>query len=487
MPLGLVAKRFLGGFFSITLKDLFPQLAKRKLDPINKRSHRFQLLRQLLNEIRWGNGERDPLTGKKVITPVNFKARIIANRVHHDGYLTKYNHDDLERRFRGELVYAAGSEQKKRYSLLCLDIDYEKGADQTGYCEQAIRDALGVTFIEQTEGGSHAWIVIDKQNKNGRLTNSKWRNDFRPIKAQIERLTFHGIDKVEVKATLDEWFFDQYDQPNDYCGGTFATIPILDTNEQTEAFINSPVYNLNQLGEAIDRLEYQQEPTTTQTEKKKKRTHGGSTAEFIFTDSDRPTIEEAFFPIADSLLALHGETLQKPSGRDVITTVDLAAMLFCLYQCSVNAYDNGALPVGRIRRCWNALRDAGIIERTFKPNKVKVIRDWLSDLGVIDWQDNSYWFFDSGHTKHGRGRAMKWGLTAEFIAEIDAAIAGLSSDTIGYVVLHGIRYLQIKSILLDAPIIRPDRTIPLDDYRIEETKQRQREDFIKKTLWHTAA
>lgn len=472
-----------GGFFflpSRQLKDIYPQLARRKLQPIKKRSHRYQLLRSLVNEIRWGVGQRDK-TGRKTITPANYKAAIIRRRVHRDGHNITINNEHIEKRFKGGLVYAAGSENYKRYSLLCLDVDYHTD-HQDGKAEQIIKDAFGVTFVDPSRSGSHLWIVIDKVSSKGKLSNHKFRQEFEAIKDAIQRIQFPGVT-VEVKSTLPYWIYDKRTGAiKDYNGGTFATIPLLDTDRQTRDFVNTPVFTIDELDQAVTRLQ-DLVPSKTQAHTPPIREmRCGSTPEFIFTDSDRLNFDKGFLPLAKSYLDKFDHKMRKPTGRDKVDVNDVAAMMLITNECSINPYDNGALPVGRIRRAWWALQDAEIIDRSFKPNRIAVIRDWLSDLGLIEWTDCKYHYYAEGHDKRGQGKAMQWSLTDQFLQEIKDLLSSIITTSV-----QAIRYTQTKSVVPNAPIIRPVLTIPLDDYQIEDKKQRQREQIIGKWPWHTAA
>ena len=58
---------------------------------------------------------------------------------------------------------------------------------------------------------------------------------------------------------------------------------------------------------------------------------------------------------------------------------------------------------------WDALFEAGDIDRAFCPQRFKEIRDHLSSLGLLDWQDVSYrigWHDQDG--KYHKGKACKW-------------------------------------------------------------------------------
>ena len=48
------------------------------------------------------------------------------------------------------------------------------------------------------------------------------------------------------------------------------------------------------------------------------------------------------------------------------------------------------LPVRRFEGLWTGLYEAGDVGRAFDCHRFKAIRDYLSDLGLIDWEDHTF-------------------------------------------------------------------------------------------------
>ena len=70
---------------------------------------------------------------------------------------------------------------------------------------------------------------------------------------------------------------------------------------------------------------------------------------------------------------------------------------------------DGSMPVKRWKKMWQALFGAGDINRAFCPQRFKVIRDHLSSLQLLDWQDETYrigWFDEDG--EYHKGKSSKW-------------------------------------------------------------------------------
>ncbi len=97
------------------------------------------------------------------------------------------------------------------------------------------------------------------------------------------------------------------------------------------------------------------------------------------------------------------------AGRTVVTNEDVAIFLLLLRFFSENMNTDGSMPVRRWKKMWQALFEAGDINRAFCPQRFKVIRDHLSSLQLLDWQDETYrigWFDEDG--EYHKGKSSKW-------------------------------------------------------------------------------
>jgi hypothetical protein len=68
-----------------------------------------------------------------------------------------------------------------------------------------------------------------------------------------------------------------------------------------------------------------------------------------------------------------------------------------------------------VQDLWAALYDAGDFTRPWNHHRWKAIRDWLSEMGWLDWQDH---FYQVG-TGRGDGRACQWRLHDDFVQLLD--------------------------------------------------------------------
>jgi hypothetical protein len=76
---------------------------------------------------------------------------------------------------------------------------------------------------------------------------------------------------------------------------------------------------------------------------------------------------------------------------------------------------DGSLPQRRVQALWTALHDAGDFTRPWNHHRWKAIRDWMSEMGWLDWQDHRY----QNGTGRGDGQACKWRLHDDFVLQLD--------------------------------------------------------------------
>lgn len=98
---------------------------------------------------------------------------------------------------------------------------------------------------------------------------------------------------------------------------------------------------------------------------------------------------------------------------------------------------------------WNSLFEVGDVGRAFCPQRFKVIRDFLSSLGLLDWKDRSYclgWYDQEG--EYHKGKACKWqaseklmGMLEETAEQDDYYVGGGRTSFIRTALLEDIQNL----------------------------------------------
>ena len=93
----------------------------------------------------------------------------------------------------------------------------------------------------------------------------------------------------------------------------------------------------------------------------------------------------------------------------MVTNEDVAIFLLLLRFFTLNMNSDGSLPAKRWKKMWQALFEAGDINRAFCPQRFKAIRDFLSSLQLLDWRDRSYclgWYDQDGQYHKGKKLQM---------------------------------------------------------------------------------
>ena len=139
--------------------------------------------------------------------------------------------------------------------------------------------------------------------------------------------------------------------------------------------------------------------------------------------------------VAATLLGIHK---LKTSGRTVVTADDVAIFLVCLKFFTGRMNADGTLPVKRFQGLWSAMYEAGDADRAFDCHRFKVIRDYISDLGLLDWEDRTFVAPMKDH--HGRrfnGRACKWKANEELMAMLGWEKVEVKAEVIPVPVVQG--------------------------------------------------
>ncbi len=117
---------------------------------------------------------------------------------------------------------------------------------------------------------------------------------------------------------------------------------------------------------------------------------------------------ERLFKRARKNLPLHGD-------RWEVTDTDFAQAVVLLRFFTENRNPDGSLPQRRVQELWTALYDAGDFSRPWNHHRWKAIRDWMSQMGWLDWQDHRYQI----GARRGEGRACRWRLHEDFVQQLD--------------------------------------------------------------------
>jgi hypothetical protein len=87
--------------------------------------------------------------------------------------------------------------------------------------------------------------------------------------------------------------------------------------------------------------------------------------------------------------------------------------------CTLHPNPNGSLPVMRVKGLWDAAFKAGDASRAFSFHRFQAIRNMLSDLELLEWEDADYRF----------GRACRWRASEKLMGMMEEVLSGSSTTT----------------------------------------------------------
>jgi len=105
------------------------------------------------------------------------------------------------------------------------------------------------------------------------------------------------------------------------------------------------------------------------------------------------------------------------AGKFRVTSHDFAIAMVLLKYFKENQNCDKSLPCRRVAALWTALFEAGDVDRGWNHHRWKVIRDFLSERGHIDWTDHRYEQSSTGQNgeKTSKGIACKWEISDEYV------------------------------------------------------------------------
>ena len=146
----------------------------------------------------------------------------------------------------------------------------------------------------------------------------------------------------------------------------------------------------------------------------------GSIAGHHFGPEELAKLGTGYLSLARELLA--GKKLVA-KGRRVVTGEDLSIFLMLLRFFTNNMNADGSLPVARWREMWAALHGAADVGRAWCHHRFATIRNFVSDKGLLAWQDESFVVGVCGDDgMFVLGRASKWKGSEELMSRLEEAV-----------------------------------------------------------------
>ena len=346
--------------------------------------------------------------------------RSYLNRVSNRDFADHQKHKDT-------FYFAGQSSPKSPETLVMLDIDCDKKGSGIGTLEGAIQFAKflkqhhfpNLYFEVSTNGkGVHGYFVLKKLDCGSTHINRLLLNRLQPWLRLIMREQNFDVENIEVKGTLPVLVWGQKQlEVSDYRAGTLAKIPRIETPEKEEELRNTAVWTETDLCKlpVVDNAAFPEvkQPVAIKPAPIRSVVLTGSITGNHIHDDELVKVNGHYQLVAEALL--NSQEL-KTKGRTVVTVEDMSIFLMLLRFFTENMNPDGSLPVKRWQELWSSLSKSGDVSRAFCPQRFAVIRDHLSSLGLIDWEDCNFVI----GTKHQKGRSAKWKAGSELMVVLQS-------------------------------------------------------------------
>jgi hypothetical protein len=313
---------------------------------------------------------------------------------------------------RGTLYFFA--HPTARYIIVMIDIDALKAlglgspAGAVAFASHLKRFWPNL-YTEPSTGGSgvHGYLVLDRAGRTAEEVNAflKDLEDWLRTEAAV---TNADIEAVEVKGACPVIRTTPGGKVESVKYGTFAKVPRM-AEERFEELSATTVLGVK------EPLPAHSGPVVKPARPK----YGAGSWDTRFVTDE----EVAAIPAYEAYYRNLG--LELRDRRYVVSANDFAVFCVLLRWFTANPVKSGkrkdTLPVRKVQGLWTSLYEARTAERPFNCHRFKVIRDFLSRNGHIDWIDHHYrWTArDAQGGVETDGVACKWALTAHFVSVLD--------------------------------------------------------------------
>ena len=306
--------------------------------------------------------------------------------------------------------YFSSPNKTAEYALAMIDIDVLK-TKMLGSPEGAkefaalLRTRFPNLYVEASTGGKgqHAYLLVRKLGHSAEKVKAALKHLEKWLRQQAKGF---DIEIVEVKGTPPVVKYRDGGSIEAITYGSFAKLP-----REFGRFAEWAATTTMTVAEllALPLVEEVAQAEPEKQAKADKHQVGSVSGKNISQEElDLMPAWERLFKQARKNKPLHGD-------RWAVTETDFAQAVVLLRFFTENRNPDGSLPQRRVRELWTALFDAGDFTRPWNHHRWKAIRDWMSQMGWLDWQDHRYQI----GTGHGDGRACRWRLHEDFVQILD--------------------------------------------------------------------
>jgi hypothetical protein len=346
---------------------------------------------------------------------------------------------------RETLYFMGRGGEKAERTLVMIDIDVMKALNlgtpngARKFAEHLRTIWPDLYFEPSTNGkGIHGYFILWKRGSDAKTTNAALKRLEAWLRAEAKKINA-DIEQVEIKGTcLDMTFDGRLLQAVKY--GVLAKLPrdvrrfaewqqttmlrVQDLERSQFDVRDEPVVKQETV------LAKDESPTVIQlpvanasgSARKERKPVSGSVSGKFINDNELEAI-----PAFERLYREWVGPQDLMAGKFRVTAHDFAVAMVLLRHFKAQPNNDRSLPCRRVQELWNGLKEAGDIDRAWNHHRWKVIRDFLSARGHIDWTDHRYeqpgmvkdhdgvWSRSKDKNgKSSRGIACKWAITDQF-------------------------------------------------------------------------
>lgn len=326
-------------------------------------------------------------------------------------WLSRMTNAKFDDHFSGEKTFycTGNSSPKAPETLLNIDIDCHKKGTLAGAIAFAeyLRDNFfpNLYFEISTNGnGVHAYVVIEKGDLGSVFLNGLFRR-FEQHLRQILSTTNFDVQDVEIKGTCPVFVWgDRKGELQNYTSGTLAKFPR--ESHRFEDLRNTTRISYLELLKLPVVEKIKPVPSEVRVLGLQRPPVAGSISGKVIGPEELAELKGHYRKVAETLMEEH---VLKTTGRTVATVEDLAIFLMLLRYFTKNMNRDGSLPYARFKGLWSSVFESGDVGRSFEDKRFATLRNYLSSLGLLDWQDDMYTLgmTDSDGNKH-KGKASRW-------------------------------------------------------------------------------
>jgi len=326
-------------------------------------------------------------------------------------WLSRMKNEKFDDHFSGDktFYFTGNGSSSCSETLLNIDIDCHKTGTLAGAIAFAnhLKDTLfpNLYFEVSTNGnGVHGYVIIEKADLGSEILNELSRRLQQHLR-QILLNTNFDVQDVEIKGTCPVFVWgEKKGQLQNYTSGTLAKLPR--ESHRFEELRNTT------------RLSYMDLLKLPMVERKKPsfsdnramnselKIVAGSITGKVIGPEELAELDGHYRKVAETLMEEH---VLRTSGRTVATVEDLAIFLMLIRYFTLNMNLDGSLPYARFKGMWTSVFDSGDIGRSFECKRFATLRNYLSSLGLLEWQNEKYTLgiTDVDGKKH-KGKASRW-------------------------------------------------------------------------------